>query len=145
MRKEILAHNMAIFFRNTGINATCTYKQETQGNRENLEVWSLDSEDFKKMCDMTEEEFARNADSDSWWRSAKGSVMGCPDSIIEINGVLVKAWTGNIARRRKYHDLLTYFCDALGASQPKNVCALAVDMAKYNGMSMAELFQKLQG
>ena len=52
---------------------------------------------------------------------------------------------GNIAKRRKYHDLLTYFCDALGASQPKNVCALAVDMAKYNGMSMAELFQKLQG
>lgn len=145
MRKEILAHNMAIFFVKTGINATCTYKQKAQNHRESLEVWSLDSEDFKKMCDMTDEGFVRNAGPDSWWRSAKGSVMGEPDTTIYINGELVKAWLGNIARRWNYHDLMTYFCDALGAGQPKNICALAVDMAKYNDMSMAELFQKLQG
>ena len=33
-----------------------------------------------------------------------------------------------------------YFCDELGASTGKNVCALATDLAKYNEMSIAKLF-----
>lgn len=45
---------------------------------------------------------------------------------------------------RKYPDLLTYLCDEIGASQPKNVCALATDLAKYNNMTMGKLFTKLQ-
>ena len=46
--------------------------------------------------------------------------------------------------RYKYDNLLEYFCDELGASTAKNVCALATDLAKYNEMSMALLF-KLYG
>lgn len=40
-----------------------------------------------------------------------------------------------------HKDLLTYFCDELHVSTERNVCALAVDLAKYNEMSLAELFR----
>lgn len=42
--------------------------------------------------------------------------------------------------RYEYSNLLEYFCDELGASTEKNVCALATDLAKYNEMSIAKLF-----
>ena len=41
----------------------------------------------------------------------------------------------------EYKDLLEYFCEELGASTEKNVCALAVDLAKYNGLTLSELFK----
>ena len=41
--------------------------------------------------------------------------------------------------------LTDYLCDVVGASQPKNVCAVAVDLAKYNNMTMGELFAKYEG
>ena len=44
-----------------------------------------------------------------------------------------------------YRDLLEYFCEELGASTERNVCALATDLAKYNNMTMAELFRKYGG
>lgn len=145
-RKEILGHNMGAFFEETDIDAVCTYigknvlKEGLQ-----LEVWELDQEDFRKIDDMPLEEIVKLLDLDYCWWSAGGCILGEPDSIIKINGHSVQAWMGKIAKRKKYPNLLTYFCDALGASQPQNICALAVDMAKYNKMSMAELFKELQG
>ena len=44
-----------------------------------------------------------------------------------------------------YRDLLEYFCGELGASTGRNVCALATDLAKYNNITMAELFRKYGG
>jgi hypothetical protein len=44
-----------------------------------------------------------------------------------------------------YDNLTTYMCDELGASQPRNVCALAVDLARANGMTMAKLFETYEG
>lgn len=46
---------------------------------------------------------------------------------------------------REYSDLLTYFCEEIGASTEKNVCALAVDLAKQNNLTLAELFKKYLG
>jgi hypothetical protein len=45
---------------------------------------------------------------------------------------------------RKYHDLLEYFCEEIGASTEKKVTALAIDLAKQNNMKMSELFKKYQ-
>lgn len=146
IRKEILGHNMGLFFRNADIGADCTYIEKSAlKDGLQLEVWEMNREDFQRMCDIPEDEFAKMSVWDSWWRSADGCILGEPDSMIKINGHSVKAWMGKIAKRKKYPNLLTYFCDALGASQPRNICALAVDMAKYNKMSMAEIFKELQG
>lgn len=45
----------------------------------------------------------------------------------------------------EYKDLLEYLCEELGASTERNVCALATDLAKYNNITMAELFRKYGG
>lgn len=42
----------------------------------------------------------------------------------------------------QYAKLTDYLCYGIGASQSKNVCACCVDLAKYNDMTMAELFEK---
>ena len=46
---------------------------------------------------------------------------------------------------REYKNLSEYLCEEIGASSPKNVCALAVDLAKANGMTMAKLFKVFEG
>lgn len=46
---------------------------------------------------------------------------------------------------REYDYLTEYMCDEIGASMEKNVCALAVDLARINNITMGELFTKYQG
>lgn len=42
-------------------------------------------------------------------------------------------------------EFFEYLCEHVGASLPRNVVACAMDLAKYNNMSMAELFQNYEG
>ena len=44
----------------------------------------------------------------------------------------------------RYESLSDYLCNCVGVSEPKNVCACAMDLAKYNDMTMAELFEKYE-
>jgi hypothetical protein len=48
-------------------------------------------------------------------------------------------------RERKYENLLEYFCNEIGVSQEKNVCALSIDLARKNNITMGKLFMKYQG
>lgn len=166
--KEILGNNLEQFF-NSEINGKRTYK----GNR--YEVWEVSNEVFNTMCDMSEEKFVELASEDAWWRSTEGSNQGVPNNKYIINGEEIIAWDGyrrcdyyidycmdcedriegmckasnedieSCCGERRYNTLSDYFCDEIGASQPKNVCALAVDLAKYNGITMGELFTKYEG
>lgn len=45
----------------------------------------------------------------------------------------------------EYETLLTYMGEELGASVERNVCALAVDLARANGLTLSELFIKFEG
>lgn len=105
----------------------------------------------------------------AWWRYSEGSNMGKVNGIFTINGQKIVAWrnTGHIedlfdeyseldeedkaeyasaedyvksCLTSEYRNLMDYFCDELGVSQSRNVCALATDLAEYNGMSVGELF-----
>lgn len=110
-----------------------------------------------------------------WWRHALGSNMGPVLSEYVINNEKIVAWDGahrehyfedfcqdcsdyivgvcqgteedqlDCYRDREYEDLLRYFCDEIGASTEKNVCALAIDLAKQNNMTLSELFKKYLG
>ena len=144
--KEILANNLEQFFNNE-INGKRTYK----GNE--YEVWEVSDEVFDVMCDMSEEKFVELAGEDAWWRSAEGSVLGTPDTKVYINGNEMLGWVRGIWDDEDEDEefeiyesnLSDYLCNVLGASQPRNVCALAVDLAKYNGINMGELFTKYEG
>jgi len=45
----------------------------------------------------------------------------------------------------RFDNLLSYFSEEWGVSTEKNICALAVDLAKMNEMTMSELFEKYVG
>lgn len=144
--KEILGNNLEQFF-NSEINGKRTYK----GKR--YEVWEVSDEVFDAICDMSDEKFEELAGDDAWWRSAEGSNQGIPDTKVYINGHEMLGWAGEPWDDEDEDDefeihsssLTDYMCDVIGASQPRNVCALAVDLAKYNGITMGELFTKYEG
>jgi hypothetical protein len=160
--KEILGDNLKNFFANIdkyGIESNMTYKGER------YEVWEVDDDLFPEMCDMSEEEFIELAGYDAWWRQSEGSILGSPNSTAFVNGHEIFAWIDEEKynawcedcgcdieeecneckiKDRTFTSLSEYLCDEMGCSQPKNVCALSVDLARYNKMTLGELFSKLE-
>lgn len=140
--KEILGNNLKGFFDvvDSKLNeADITYA----GNR--YEVWEVSDGLFKKMCNMSEEEFVELAGDGSWWRSAEGSNLGIPDVEFSVNGEKLIGWNWKNTFCRNYQSLTEYLCECVGASTEKNVCACAVDLAKYNNITMGALFRKHEG
>ena len=142
--KEILGKNLKKFFDtidNPPNDAEITYAGDK------YEVWKVSDELFEKMCNMTEEKFIGIAGEDAWCRQSYGSNLGYPDAEFEVNGKNLTGWDSPIYDSKignKYENLSDYLCNCVGVSQPKNVCACAMDLAKYNDMSMAELFEKYE-
>lgn len=139
---EILGNNLKQFFDiidNPPNDAEITYA----GKR--YEVWEVSDELYKKMCDMSEEEFVGLVGEDAWWVSSEGSVLGVPDTKFTINGEDMIGWnTGCEYENFQYNSLSDYFYYGVGVSRSKDVCACAMDLAKYNNMTMGELFQKYE-
>lgn len=137
---EILGNKLKRFFDivdNPRNDAEITYA----GNR--YEVWEVSEDLFNKMCDMSEDEFVKLAGEEAWWRQSDGSELGIPDTKFIISGEEMVGWnTRGEYENFQYAKLTDYLCYGIGASQPKNVCACAMDIAKYNDMTMAELFEK---
>lgn len=146
--KEILAKNLQSLFDSTFIHGECTYKGDL------YEVWEVSDENFKNMCDMADDVFEKVCPN-GMWRYSGGSVMERPTDKMIINNMPITAWINETdeweilvavgKKVKKYHSLLEYFCNEIGTSLPKNVCALAVDLAKANSMKMSELFKIYEG
>jgi hypothetical protein len=155
--REILGDNLEKVMEVHNINAMKTY----QGNKTNTDfrqVWELEDEDFEKLSNISDDDWLGDY---GWYRYAEGSNMEIVDRRYNINNHYIKAWDG-VGREdweeenkkvspddrwfepRKYSNLLEYFCEELGASTEKNVTALAIDLAKQNGIKMSELFKKYQ-
>ena len=160
--KEILGENLKKFFDNVdkdSKHADITYA----GNK--YEVWQVSDELFEQMCKMSEEDFYKLAGWRAWWRQSDGSNLGVPYITYFIKGKTIKAWECRdrsdwcygcqcddeescvecMDYSREFSSLLEYLCDEVGASVEKNVCACAMDLAKYNDMTMGELFTKYEG
>ena len=146
--KEILGGNLKRFFDTIDIN--CSNAEITYTNNR-YEVWKVSDELFNDMCEMTEEMFVDLAGEDAWWRQSEGSNLGTPYEKNIVNGHKLISWSRGYfdceesRRSKKYESLSDYLCNCVGASQPRNVCALAMDLAKYNNMTMGELFRKYEG
>ena len=142
---EILGNKLKKFFDkvdNPSNDAEITYA----GNR--YEVWEISENLFNKMRDMSEDEFVKLAGEEAWWRQSDGSVLGVPDTYFSVHGERLLGWDSPIYESKvwhKYVNLSEYLCDCIGASTGKNVCACVTDLAKYNDMTIAELFDKYEG
>lgn len=134
---EILAGNgINNAFKDLGIKAKRTYKSS---HAPYYEVWELDKRDLKVLEDTSEW-----LDSWGWWRSAKGSNLGTAADFLTVNGQFMIGWESR-SGNDTYDTLLGYFCDGIGASLESNIIALAVDLARANGMSVAKLFKTYEG
>ena len=171
--KEILGENMNNIFIALGINAKETYDGGF-GSWDTFKVWEITEAEYDILCEMTDEQFEKWSEAGSWWISAEGSVMGTPNETFTINDLPIIAWRDkyrvddykveweelpsdekteykdfddfcDVWFPKKYTDIFEYFCSELGASTKRNVCALSVDLAKYNNITMTELFRKYGG
>ena len=119
------------------------------------EVWNISDELFDRMCNMTEEEFVKlSGRDDAWWRSSNGSNLNWHEKgeFIVNNKTMIgwknKPWQDDdkeYNNRKNYTDLSEYLCEHIGASLPRNVVACAIDLAKYNNMTLGELFKNYEG
>lgn len=150
--KEILGNNLEQFFfvlldlldYQKECGAICTYKS----NR--YEVWLMYDETFNRISDMSEEEFVKFAGEDAWWRSSNGSVLYSLDKgEITINhkkmiGWIRKPGDEEISTDIEYSSLTEYLCEFIGASTHHNVVACAMDLGKFNHLTMGRLFKKYE-
>ena len=120
--------------------------KEILGN--NLEQFFF--EIFDMIADMSEEKFVKIAGEDAWWRSSNGSVLYSLDKgeVIISNqkmiGWIRKPWDEETSKDINYQSLSEYLCEFIGASMPLSVVACAIDLAKFNHLTMGELFEKYE-
>lgn len=104
------------------------------------EVWELSDKDFDKLCSIDDENWL---DTWGWWRYSEGSNLGDPNAECTINGHKLLAWDRGHGGQA-YYSLSDYMSCELGVSTEKNVSAVTADMAKYNGLTLGQLFQMCQ-
>lgn len=137
-------------FNRLGIIVRQTYNGEDYG------ICEVTEEEFKILCDEPDIE---GTWEDCGWRYCEGSNQCMVNAVLSVKNKELKCWFEpaeidyeNLDENYEeddyipqYSNLLAYLCEQKGCSQPRNVCALTKDLAKYNNMTMAELFKAYQG
>ena len=150
--KEILGNNLEKFFK--ALEYPCdTEKLKMTYKGAYYEVWEMADTIFDIICKISEEDFVKLAGEDAWWRSSTGSVLGRPSARAIVNGKYLICWDDDYYLPdeyeeepcKKYDSLTEYLCNKVGVSLPKNIVACAMDLAKYNNMSLGELFTEYEG
>lgn len=146
-----------------GIQAKNTYKDSR------YEVWELSDGDFEKICNVPDEEWREDW---GWWRCAEGcNLDSFPTHSFKVNNEEMIGWYDEYALDEfiesekeiredehisddeltkeflstEYSDLTDYLSQMFGASTEKNVCAISIGLAKLNGITLGQLFEKYQG
>lgn len=137
---------------------------EKKHEDERYEVWEVDQAGFDRLCGISDDDWK---ESWGWWRHCTGSnISDYPTHKFVVNGKKMVGYFDlyrlkNFLEDQKeeakedrltkkdyfdmpYRSLTEYLEHQFGASTEKNVCAIAVDLAKLNGVSMAELFDRYQ-
>lgn len=141
MKEILIMGNILNDFNRLGITVRQTYNGEDYG------VCEVTDEEFEILCNDSKEDDNWN---DCGWRYCEGSNQGIPNKVLMINDRKLKCWCDYELEDEnddypEYENLLNYLCDEMGCSQPRNVCALTKDLAKYNNTKLSKLFQKYQG
>lgn len=132
-------------FESLGVEAVRAYDGRPDKCR--YEIWQVSDEDFARLNAVPDVSWREDW---GWWRASDGSNMaGEPIHEFVVNGYPMKGWRDESNEdielyMSSYPNLLTYLSVEIGASTERNVCALCVDLAKINEVTMAELFRKHQ-
>ena len=149
---EVLGKNLKNFFDNVDQNYT---DAEIVYANDRYEVWWVTGKLFDRMCNMTEKEFRELSNrDDAWMRSSDGCNLNSrKKGDFTVNGIGMIGWKNKTWQDddkeydncTNYSDLSEYLMQHVGVSEPKYICACAVDLAKYNDMTLGELFENYEG
>ena len=139
------------------------------------DIIEIEESIINELDEMTDKDFAKKYPQGWFWYSPEGSILGEPKEKAIINNKILKVWlssdleeqmidtctgcpdwekemllcrTGDFCydnRQFLYKDLAEYFDINLGASTPRNVSAVMTDLAKYNNLTLAQLFEQYKG
>lgn len=146
MKEILVSGNPTKDFERLGVNPILTYGDDETEYR----VYEVSDEDFQVLINEPDSEEIDGIWEDCGWRYCEGSNQGTPNATLKINNKELKCWLENVFEDDKesyipsYNNLLNYLCEEMGISEFRNVCALAKDLAKYNGIKMSELFKIYQ-
>ena len=137
MKIEFLAGGgIKTAFNELGIEATMLFKGS---NKPHYQVWEIEKSDLSKL-----EEAPEWKEHYGWWEYAKRSNMGTAVEFLTVNNQFMIGWETNDGNDT-YDSLSDYFTDGLGVKNNAEVCALAVDLGRTNGMSLSKLFRTFEG
>ena len=118
--------------------------KKTFGNSR-FEVWDISQESLDALNSVPDEEWKEDY---GWYRFSGGcNISHYPLKHFSVNGNSMYGFLGSYDpfHRKSYARLTEYLRSMLGVSTEKNICAVCVDLAKLNNMTMAELFEKFEG
>ena len=133
---EILAGGLAIALHELGVDARQTYKMDHEPY---YEIWDINKKNLRAL-----EEAEEWGDTYGWWRYAKGSNLGTPAEFLTINGQFMIGWE-TVDGNNTYDSLMDYFHKGLSIGMESNIIALAVDLGRANGKTVAQLFKTYEG
>ena len=133
---EILAGGLAIALHELGVDARQTYKMDHEPY---YEIWDINKKNLRAL-----EEAEEWPNTYGWWRYAKGSNLGTPASFFTVNGQFMIGWE-TLDGKDTYDSLMDYFHKGLSVGMESNIIALAVDLARANGLSVSGLMKKFEG
>lgn len=115
------------------IDARCLYRCP----EDVYEVWEVEKSEIKDI------ETACTLERVLFCYSDK-SGMGTPYSFLTIRGDFMIGWV-TIDGKEKYNCFTDYCKDGLGVTSAYEVCALAIDLCKANGMTPSKFFALYEG
>jgi hypothetical protein len=121
------------------IGAECVYRtpKDDKNKRPYYEIWEIDK------SDMADVEVACMSEKVLFCHSKGDNSHGTPFEALTIAGKFIIGWT-TVSGEDTFDNLTSYFNDGLGTTNPHEICACAVTMAKNNGMSFIDLWKNLE-
>lgn len=123
-------------FKELDIDAKRTYKST---HKPYYEVWEINKKSLRVL-----EETYEWPDEWGWWRFAKGSNQGTPADFFTVNGQPMIGWETRDGKDT-YDTLMDYFHQGMSVGMESNICALAIDLGRVNGKTMAQVFATYEG
>ena len=142
MNEILVSGNCNNDFKRLCVQPTLTYSS----NSTHYKVYEVSEKDFNILCNEPD---IKGTWVDCGWRHCTGSNMGEVDNVLIVNDKELKCWYEEHEINELYmpvfKDLSDYIRNELVATTFKNVCAVCVDLAKYNSMKLSDLFKIYQG
>lgn len=117
------------------IDAKCIYHIPKGDTYPHYEIWTIDKsnlEEVESACALNKILFCYS----------KGTNRGTAFEPLTIKGQFMIGWTA-VNGEDTFDNLMDYLKDGLEISNPHEICACAITMAKNNGMTFIDIWKKL--